>query len=113
MRAKRQAAEFADLARGAFGEFGMGVESGADSGSADGEVVEAIEGLRHADEVAVEQADPAGKFMFDGERSCVLQMGAADFDDARKFFGFGVESVEKFFYGGEKEARGVRGGGGG
>src|SRR5882757_824800 len=105
MRAERQAAEFADFARGAFGKFGMGVEAGADSGAADGQVVESIERLRYAEEVAVEQADPAGKFLFHGERSGVLQMGAADFDDAREFFGFGVKGVAKFFYGGDQAAR--------
>ena len=48
MRAERQAAEFADFARGAFGEFGMRVEAGADGGAADGEVVESVESLRDA-----------------------------------------------------------------
>jgi hypothetical protein len=31
------------------------------------------------------------------------------FDDVRKFPGFGVESVAKFFYGGEKTPHGFRG----
>src|SRR5882757_1481313 len=102
MRAERQAAEFADFARAAFGKFGMGVQAGADSGAADGQVVESIERLRRAGEVAVEQADPAGKFLFDGERSGVLQMGTADFDDAREFSAFGVEGVAQLFYGGNQ-----------
>src|SRR5258708_5187433 len=102
MRAERQAAEFADFARGAFGKFGMGVPAGAGSGAADGEVVETIERVSDAGEVALEQADPAGKFLFDGEGSGVLQMGTADLDDAREFFGFGVEGVAKFFYGGNQ-----------
>ena len=43
MRAERQAGELGDFLRGAFGEFGMGVEAGADGGAADGEIVEAVE----------------------------------------------------------------------
>ena len=102
MRTEGQAAEFADFSSGAFGEFGMRVEARANGRAADGEVVEPIEGLRNADEIAVEQADPAGKFLAHGERCSVLQMGAADFDDPREFFCFGVERVAKFFDGGQE-----------
>src|SRR5258708_6632391 len=111
MRTERQAAEFADFARGALGKFGMGVEAGADGGATDREIIKSIERLREAGEVAVEQTDPAGKFLFHTERCRVLQMGAADFDDAGEFFGFGVESVAKFLYGGGQSARGFCGGG--
>src|SRR5260370_39651575 len=38
-------------------------------------------------------------------------MGAADFDDVRKFFSFGIERVAKIFYRGEQAARRFRGGG--
>jgi hypothetical protein len=85
MRTERQTAEFADFASGAFGEFGMGVEAGADGGNADGQVVESVEGLRDAEQVAVEKTDPQ-------ENSCstvsggVLQVGAADFDDGANSF---------------------------
>ena len=44
MRAERQAGQLGDLAGGALGEFGMGVEPGADGGAADGQIVEAVEG---------------------------------------------------------------------
>ena len=57
--------------------------------------------------VAVEQIDAAGKFLPDGERRRVLQMRAADFDDAREFFGFGVERVAQFFHGGQQVSRRV------
>ena len=43
MRAEGQAGELGDFLRGAFGEFGMRVEAGADGGAADGEIVEAVE----------------------------------------------------------------------
>src|SRR5580704_14080442 len=97
MRAERQAGKLGDFFRGAFGKFGMGVEAGADSGAADGEIVEAIESHGDAAAVAVEQIDVARKFLADGERRGVLQMRPADFYDAGKFFGFGVERVAKFF----------------
>jgi hypothetical protein len=38
-------------------------------------------------------------------------MGAADFDDARELFGFGVERVMEIFQSREQAARGFRGGG--
>src|SRR5271167_24461 len=102
MRAERQGRKLGDFFRGAFGEFGMGIEAGADRGAADGEVVKAVESHGDAAAVAVEQIDVAGKFLPNGERRSVLQMGAADFYDACKFLGFGVERVAKFFYGGQK-----------
>src|SRR5580692_9265457 len=102
MRAEGQTGEFGDFFRGAFGKFGMGIEAGADGRAADGQIVEAVESHGDAATVAVEQIDVAGKFLADGERRGVLQMGAADFYDAGEFLGFGVESVAKFFYGWEK-----------
>src|ERR1700757_737238 len=96
MRTERQAAKFAAFARGAFGEFGMRVQTGADGGAADGQIVKSVESLRNADEAAIEQADPSGEFLANGKRCRVLQMGAADFDDARELFCFGVQSVAKF-----------------
>src|SRR5208282_2738076 len=97
--------------RGAFGKFGMRVEPSANSGAADGEIVEAVEGHGDAAAVAVEQIDVAGKFLADGERRGVLQMRAADFHDAGKLFALGVKRVAKFFYGGEKFLPRLRGGG--
>src|SRR5260370_27787425 len=38
-------------------------------------------------------------------------MGAADFDNVREFFRFGVERVAESLDGGEEVARGLRGGG--
>src|SRR5262245_24430071 len=102
MRTERESAEFADFLGGPFGKFGMRVEAGADSGAANGEVVEAVAGLRDASEVAVEHTDPAGKFLLDGEGCRVLQMRAAYFDDLAELFCFGVESVAEFLDGGEK-----------
>src|SRR5438477_6708647 len=109
MRAKGKTGEFSDFARGAFGEFGMRVEAGADSGTADGESVEAVESDGDAAAIAVEHIDVAGKFLAEGKRRGVLQMGAADFDDVGEFLGLGFERVPKNLYSREQAARGFRG----
>ena len=57
--------------------------------------------------VAVEQIHPAGKFLADGERRGVLQMRAANLDDAGELFGFGVERVAQFLYGRQQASREV------
>src|SRR5277367_4147426 len=111
MRAEREVGEFGDFLCGAFGEFGMGVEAGAYGGAADGEIVEAVESHGDAAAVAVEQIDVAGKFLAEGKRRGVLEMGAADFYDVGEFLGFGVERVTKFFYGGEETLTRFGGGG--
>src|SRR5277367_4010345 len=102
MRAEGQARQLSDFLRGAFGKFGMCVEAGADSSAADGEIVEAVERHGDAAAVAVEKIDVAGKFLAEGEGCGVLQMRAADFYNVGKFPGFGVKSVAKFFYSGQK-----------
>src|SRR5437016_11147651 len=111
VRAEGKPGELSDFARGAFGEFGMGVEAGADGSAADGEIVEAVESDGDAATIAVKHIDVAGKFLAERERRGVLQVGAADFDDVREFFRFSVERVAKSLDGGKKTARGFRGGG--
>src|SRR5712664_3107141 len=111
MRAERQPRELGDFARGALGKFRMRVEAGADGCTADGEIVKTVESYGDAAAVAVEQIHVAGKFLAEGERRGVLQMGAADFYDVGEFPGFGVERVAKSLDGREQAARGFRGGG--
>src|SRR2546425_13222894 len=111
MRAEGKCGKRGDFAGGALGKFRMGVEAGADGGAADGEIVEAVESHGDASTIAVKHIDVAGKFLAERKRRGVLQMGAADLDDVRKFFGFGVERVAEVFYGGEETARSFRGGG--
>src|SRR5258708_39771608 len=110
MRAERKLREFGDFAGGADGKVGMGVEAGADGGAADCEIVEAVESDGGASAIAVKHIDVAGKFLAERERRGILQMGATDFDDVRKFFSFGIERVAKIFYRGEQAARRFRGG---
>src|SRR5258707_13250659 len=90
----------------------MGVKAGADGGAADGEIIEAVESDGDAAAIAVKHIDVAGKFLAEGERRGVLEMGAADLDDVRELRGFGVERIAKIFYGGGGRTSGVRGGGG-
>src|SRR6266436_924959 len=108
MRAEGQAGKLGDFAGGALGKFGMGVKAGADGGAADGEVVETVESDGDAAAVAVQKIHVAGKFLAEGERGGVLQVGAADFYDVRELFSLGVERVAEIFDGGEKPARGFR-----
>src|SRR2546422_2782779 len=111
MRAERQGRELSDFLGGANSKFRMRVESRADGSAADGEIVESVESDGDAAAIAVEHIDVAGEFLAERERRGVLQMRAADFDDVREFFGFGVERVAKSLDGGKKTARGFRGGG--
>src|SRR5260370_41004995 len=111
MRTEGETCELGDFAGGSCGKFGMGIEAGAGGGAADGEIVEAVEGHGDAAAVAVEHVDVAGKFLAEGERRGILQMGAADFYDVCELLGFGVERVAKSLDGREQAARGFRGGG--
>src|SRR2546427_13175508 len=111
MRAEGKCGKRGDFAGGALGKFGMSVEAGADGGAANGEVVEAVESHGDASTIAVKHIDVAGKFLAERKRCGVLQMSAADLDDVRKFFGFGVERVAEVFYGRGGGAGGFPGGG--
>ncbi len=55
--------EFGDFFGGTLGEFGMGVETCAYGRAADGEIVEAVENLFQALDVAFEQTGPAAEFL--------------------------------------------------
>src|SRR2546427_1169343 len=112
MRAEGKCGKRGDFAGGALGKFGMSVEAGADGGAANGEVVKAVKSHGDASTIAIKHIDVAGKFLAKSERRGVLQMGAADLDDIRKFFGFGVERVAEIFYGGGGGGRRFPGGGG-
>src|SRR6202023_1248782 len=87
MRAEGETGELGDFAGGAFGEWAVGVEAGTVAGAANGEIVETIEGHGDARADAVEKTDPAGELLTHGEWRGVLQMGAADLDDASEFLG--------------------------
>ena len=79
---ERQPARIGQFRRYALAEFRMGVQAGPDCGAADGERVERRQ--RRLDERLgmVELGDVAGELLAQGQRRGVLQMGAADLDDA-------------------------------
>ena len=88
----------------------MRIQAGADGGAANGEIEQSIEGDGDAAAITIEEAHVAGKFLADGERCGVLQMGAADFHDTAKFLRFGVERVAEFFNSRKQAARRFHGG---
>src|SRR5215472_11523202 len=93
MGAEGKSGEFVDFPGGALGEFRMGVEAGADGGAPDGEVVESVEDLFEALDVALEKAGPAAELLADGHGYGVLQVSAADLHDVFEFFCLDVNSV--------------------
>ena len=95
---KGQAGELRQLCRGFDGEVGVAVEAGADGGAAERQFVEVFERVLQAGEAVVKLGNVAGEFLAEGERGGVLQVGAADFDDGFKGFGFGGEGVAQFLY---------------
>ena len=97
MRLEWQAGQFGDLFGGAFGEFRMSVQPCAHRGAADGEIVKPFGGHLEALDVALQKACPAGKLLPHGERSGVLQVGAANLHNILKFLCFGVNCIMYFF----------------
>src|SRR5207237_9966964 len=108
MRAEGQPGEFGDFARGAFGEFEMGVEAGADGSAADGEIVEAVESDGDAATIAVKHIDVAGKFLAERERRGVLQVAAGELEEVRESFRFSAERGARRRDGAKKPAGGLR-----
>ena len=68
----------------------MRIQSGADRSAADGQIVKTLGGQLDALDVALEQARPAGKLLPHGERSGVLQVGAADLYNILKILCLGT-----------------------
>ncbi len=98
VRGEGQSGEFGNLLGGAFGEFGVGVQAGADRCAADGQRVEAGQCSFDARIIAVEHADPTGDFLAEGDRSRVLQVGAANLDDVGELLGLLVEGGAEFLH---------------
>ena len=95
---KGQAGELRQLRRGFDRVFGMAVKPGADGSAAQRQFVQAFERVLQAGEAVVELRDVAGKFLTERQRGRVLQVGAADFDDGLKGFGFGGEGIAQFLH---------------
>ena len=99
MRAEGKPGKFSDLLGGTLGKFRMCVQACAHGGSTNSKVVEAVEHLLQALDVAIEQAGPAAEFLSNGERHGVLQVSATDFYDAVEFFRLSFDRVAHRFDG--------------
>src|ERR1039457_5025541 len=93
MRAEGKSGKFRDFLRRALGEFGMGLESCAHRGSANGEVVETLKNLLQTSDITIEQAGPAAELLANGQRHSVLQVGAANFHHVVEFLGLGSDCI--------------------
>ena len=93
VRSEGKPRKFANFLCGALREFGMRIQPRADRGSADGEVIQSIQNLLQALDVALQQAGPAAEFLAKGQRNGVLQMRAADLHYILEFFRFGGDRV--------------------
>src|SRR5271170_670233 len=111
MRTKRQAGQFGDFLCRALGKFWVSVQTRAHGRAADRQIQKTIE--RHGDPstVAVQKADPPGKFLADRKRGGVLKVRAANFYDPGELLRLCVDRVAKLFKSRQKPARSLRGSG--
>src|SRR2546430_5319036 len=90
--------EFGNFLRSPFREFGMRVQPRADRGSANGEIVESIEHVLQALDIALQQTGPSTELLSEGEWNRVLQVSAADFYYVLEFLRFGCDGVMNGLY---------------
>src|SRR5271157_4982968 len=85
MRAEGKAGEFGDLLGGSLRKFRMRVQPRSYGCTANGKIVKPFERLLQPVDVAFEQAGPAAEFLADGQGHGILQMRAANLDDAVEY----------------------------
>src|SRR5256714_11848314 len=93
VRLEGEARQLGYLRGGALGELRVRVESRADGGAADGEVVESGQSHLQTLDVAFEQGGPAPELLADRERRRVLQVRAPDLDDVAELARLRVNRV--------------------
>jgi len=91
--AERPAGQAADVGRRHLGEARVGVESGADRGAAQRQLVQALERGAHGGRRLVELGRPAGEHLSQRDRRRVLEMCASRHDHAGVLPGLGDERV--------------------
>ena len=96
LRYERKACFFGDLSRYSGAEVFRRIETGTDSGAADGKPKKIF--FRCFDHMLAlfEHGRPSGDFLSEGERYGVLYMCAADLDDVHVFFALLVEGRDQF-----------------
>ena len=90
---KGKAGDFGDLCRDLFCKACGRGEAGADGGAALGQFHQRGQGHLNAGEAVLDLLCVAGKLLAEGERRCVLRMGAANLDDVRPGLGLGVNGL--------------------
>ena len=78
-----------DEGDGLAGEVGVAIEAGADGGAAEGEFVDRLERLVGAVDAPLDLLRVAAELLSEAHRRRVHEVGAADLQDAVKFFGLG------------------------
>ena len=81
------AGEPGQLLRHAVGEFGVRVEAGAHRGTAQRQLAQVRQRGLHVPDPVIELRHPAADLLPQGERRGVLQVRAADLDDALELLG--------------------------
>ena len=84
---ERQTRERGDLGGNKLGELRLGIEAGADRGAALGERIELLERRLHPCTSQFHLRRVAGELLPEGQRRCILRVGASDLDDAREILG--------------------------
>src|SRR5947207_11190403 len=102
MRAERKSGEFCDLLGSAFREFGRRVQPSTDRGSANREVVESLERLLQALDIALQQTGPSPELLSEGQWNSVLQVGTADFYHVLELLCLGCDGVMNSFHRGNQ-----------
>ncbi len=99
-----QAGDVGEVAAGRFGVAGGGVETGADRGRAEVDLVDQLEGLREPAAVLVEHDGEGGELLPECHRHGVLQLGAAHLQHVAELDGLAGEGVLEDGHGVEQAA---------
>src|SRR6266550_8599465 len=98
MRAEGKSREFGNFPGGTFREFRRRVQPCTDRRAADGKLVESVEHLLQALDIALQQTGPSTELLSEGEWNRVLQVSAADFYYVLEFLRFGCDGVMNGLY---------------
>ena len=108
---KRQLGEIRHLFGKFLGEAGLCIEAGADGSPPLRQFINGRQGLLNAAYSVIDHCRVAGKFLAQGDRSCILRVGAADLDDIGPFLRLVVQRIAQFLQGRDKGVHGLLAGG--
>ena len=104
---ERQAGKFGDFRCGAFGESGGSIQARADRGAAEGQFIEFRITFFDPSDRRFQLDGIPGKFLSEGQRDRILQMGAADFHDVLELLRFGRDQFFQRVKFGKQTAAGL------